>query len=40
MVALQHLEGEIIQLVLSRKEKKEGMYLVSAIPPKRLIGFL
>jgi hypothetical protein len=38
MVAVQNLEGEIIQLALSRK--KEGMYLVSATPPKQLIGFL
>jgi hypothetical protein len=38
MVAVQNLEGEIIQLVLSRKEG--GQYLVSATPPKQLIGFL
>jgi hypothetical protein len=37
MVAVQNLKGEIIQLILSRKG---GMYLVSATPPKRLIGFL
>jgi hypothetical protein len=39
MVAVQNLKVEIIQLVLSRKGGK-GMYLVSATPPKRLIGFL
>jgi hypothetical protein len=33
------LEGEIIQLVLSPKEG-QGMYLVSATPPKQLVGFL
>jgi hypothetical protein len=38
MVAVQNLEGEIIQLVLSRKEG--GVYLVSATPPKQLIEFL
>jgi hypothetical protein len=38
MVAVQNLKGEIIQLILSRKGR--GMYLVSATPPKRLIGFL
>jgi hypothetical protein len=37
MVAVQNLEGEIIQLMLSRKG---GMYLVSATPPKQLIGVL
>jgi hypothetical protein len=37
MVAVQNLEGEIIQLVLSRKE---GGHLVSATPPKQPIGFL
>jgi hypothetical protein len=31
-------KGEIIQLILSRKGG--GMCLVSATPPKRLIGFL
>jgi hypothetical protein len=39
MVAVQHLKGEIIQLVLSRKEGGH-VYLVSATPPKQLIGFL
>jgi hypothetical protein len=39
MVAVQNLKGEIIQLILSRKGG-EGMYLVSATPPKRLIGVL
>ena len=51
MVAVQHLEGEIIQLVLSRKEGGHNLPLyseihsvwrdglVSATPPKRLIGF-
>jgi hypothetical protein len=38
MVAVQNLKGEMIQLILSRKGG--GMYLVSATPPKRLIGFL
>jgi hypothetical protein len=37
MVAVQNLKGEIIQLILSQKG---GMYLVSATPPKPLIGFL
>jgi hypothetical protein len=35
MVAVQNLEGEIIQLVLSRKEG--GMYLVSTTPPSNVI---
>jgi hypothetical protein len=34
MVAVQNLEGEIIQLILSRKGG--GMYLVSATPTKPL----
>jgi hypothetical protein len=38
MVAVQYLKGKIIQLILSQKEG--GMYLVSATPPKRLIGVL
>jgi hypothetical protein len=38
MVAVQNLEGEIIQLVLSRKEG--GHVPVSTTPPKQLIGFL
>jgi hypothetical protein len=37
MVAVQNLEGEIIPLVVSRKE--EGHVLVRATP-KQLIGFL
>ena len=36
MVAVQNIKGEIIQLILS--QKGGGMYLVSATPPKRLIG--
>jgi hypothetical protein len=35
---VQNLKGEIIQLILSRKGG--GMDLVSATPPKRLIGVL
>jgi hypothetical protein len=38
MDAVQNLKGEIIQLILSRKEG--GMYLVSATPTKLLIEFL
>jgi hypothetical protein len=38
MVADQNLKGDIIQLILSRKEWV--MYLVSATPPKWLIGVL
>jgi hypothetical protein len=38
MVAVQNLKGELIQLILSRKER--GMYLVSATPTKLLIEFL
>jgi hypothetical protein len=38
MVAVQNLKGEIIQLILSRK--RGVVYLVSATPPKRLIGVL
>ena len=39
MVAVQNLKGEIIQLMFSRKGGGD-MYLVSATPPKRLIGSL
>jgi hypothetical protein len=39
MVAVQYLKGEIIQLILSRKEEGD-MYLVSATPTKLLIEFL
>jgi hypothetical protein len=39
MVAVQNLEGEIIQIILSRKGR-ESMYLVSATPTKLLIEFL
>jgi hypothetical protein len=38
MVAVQNLEGEIIQLILSRKGG--GMYLASTTPTKLLIEFL
>ena len=41
MVAVQNLEREIIQLVLSRKEGGHvHLYLVSTTPSKQLIGFL
>ena len=42
MVAVQHLKGEIIQLILLRKGGGGGggMYLVSATPTKLLIEFL
>jgi hypothetical protein len=40
MVAVQNIKGEIIQLILSRKEGVGGMYLVSATPTKQLIEFL
>jgi len=40
MVAVQNLEGEIIQLILSRKRGGKRLYIVSATPPKWLIGFL
>ena len=36
MVAVQHLKGEMIQLILSRKG---GVYLVSGTPTKLLIEF-
>ena len=36
MVAVQNIKGEIIQLLLSRKGG--SMHLVSATPPKLLIG--
>jgi hypothetical protein len=38
MVAVQNIKGEIIQLLLSRKGG--SMHLVSATPPKLLIGVL
>jgi hypothetical protein len=44
MVAVQHLKGEIIQLILSRKGVGVGacthMYLVNSTPTKLLIEFL
>jgi hypothetical protein len=39
MVAVQNLKGEIIQLTNTFK-KRGVVYLVSATPPKPLIGFL
>jgi hypothetical protein len=39
MVAVQDLKGEIIQLIILRKRGGD-MYLVSATPPKWLIGIL
>jgi hypothetical protein len=35
-----NLKGEIIQLILSRKGRGGGMYLVSPTPTKLLIEFL
>jgi hypothetical protein len=40
MVAVQNLKGELIQLILSPKGGGRGVYLVSATPPKRLMGVL
>jgi hypothetical protein len=39
MVAAQNLKGELIQLILSRKVGKGGMYLVSATPTNCLLNF-